>query len=133
MPKVVHFEINAKKPELLAEFYQKVFGWKIGKWEGPVDYWLITTGRNDEPRMDGGLPERTNAEPSTVNTIDILSVDEFTKKAEMNGGTVVSPKPAVSGGGYMVYFKDPEGNVFGMMEEDPSAQQCEIKECLLED
>lgn len=29
---------------------------------------------------------------------------------------------ALPGIGYMVYFKDPEGNVFGMMEEDSSAQ-----------
>ena len=53
MPRVVHFEINAKKPELLAEFYEKVFGWEIEKWEGPVDYWLITTGKEDESGING--------------------------------------------------------------------------------
>ena len=51
----------------------------------------------------------------------------------MSGGIVITPKHAVPGVGYMVYFKDPEGNVFGLMEEDPSAQYYEIKECLLEE
>jgi hypothetical protein len=122
MTRVVHFEISAEKPELLAKFYEKVFRWKIEKWEGPIEYWLITTGKEDEPGINGGLSRRTDTETSTVNTIDIPSVDEFTKKVEMNGGAVITPKHAVPGVGYMVYFKDPEGNVFGMMEEDPSAQ-----------
>ncbi len=124
MPRVVHFEINAEKPERAVKFYKKVFGWKIMKWEGPVDYWLIETGEKDEPGIDGGLSKRTEAEsePSTVNTIDVSSVDEFAKKVEKNGGTIVVPKHAVPGVGWIVYFKDTEGNMFSMMEEDESAK-----------
>lgn len=33
MPRVQHFEISANDPEKLAAFYEKVFGWKITKWE----------------------------------------------------------------------------------------------------
>jgi|GEM_PF-6830126 len=33
LPKVVHFEIPAENPER-ADFYKKVFGWKIEKWMG---------------------------------------------------------------------------------------------------
>lgn len=54
MPRVVHFEIDAKKPERAIEFYEKVFGWKIEKWKGPVDYWLIMTGKESESGIDGG-------------------------------------------------------------------------------
>ncbi len=44
MPRVVHFEINSDHPQKAAEFYQEVFGWTVVKWDGPVDYWLVTTG-----------------------------------------------------------------------------------------
>ena len=122
MPRVVHFEIDAKKPERAVKFYEKVFGWKIKKWEGQVEYYLISTGKETEPGIDGGLSRRTESEPSTVNTIDVPSVDEFTKKVEANGGKITRPKRAVMGVGYMAYFQDPEGNVFGMMESDESAK-----------
>jgi len=122
MPRVVHFEIDAKKPDRAIKFYEKVFSWKIKKWEGPVEYYLITTGKESEPGIDGGLSRRTEPEPSTVNTIDVPSVDEFIKKVEASGGTIIRPKMAVPGVGYMAYFKDPEGNIFGMMENDASAK-----------
>jgi predicted enzyme related to lactoylglutathione lyase len=122
MPRVVHFEIDAKKPERAVKFYEKVFSWKIKKWEGPVEYYLISTGKETEPGIDGGLSRRTGSEPSTVNTIDVSSVDEFTKRVEANGGKIIRPKRAVMGVGYMAYFEDPEGNVFGIMENDESAK-----------
>jgi predicted enzyme related to lactoylglutathione lyase len=121
MPRVVHFEIDAAKPERAVNFYEKVFGWKLTKWEGPIEYWLISTGKENEAGIDGGLARRTESEPSTVNTIDVPSVDEFVKKVERNGGSIIRPKMAVPGVGYMAYFRDPEGNIFGMMERDESA------------
>lgn len=122
MPRVTHFEIEAEKPERAIKFYEKVFGWKIEKWKGPIEYWLITTGKEDEPGIDGGLSKRTEGEPPTVNTIDVPSVDEYVKKVEGNGGSIVRPKIAIPGVGWMAYFKDTEGNLFGMMERDDSAQ-----------
>ncbi len=122
MPRVVHFEIDAKKPDRAVSFYQKVFDWKIEKWKGPVDYWLITTGNAKEPGIDGGLSKRTEDKPSAVNTIDVPSVDKFAKKILENGGKIVRPKMAVPGVGWMVYFEDPEGNVWGLMESDESAR-----------
>jgi len=122
MPRVIHFEIDATKPERLVAFYEKIFGWKMEKWEGPVEYWLITTGKDDQPGINGGLSKRTESQPTMVNTIDVPSVDEFVKKVEKNGGKIVVPKHAIPGVGYIAYFKDPEGNMFGMMQDDPSAK-----------
>jgi predicted enzyme related to lactoylglutathione lyase len=122
MPRVVHFEIDASRPEHAVRFYEKVFGWKIEKWEGPVEYWLITTGKEKEPGIDGGLSRRTDAEPSTVNTIDVPSLDEFIRKVESNGGRIIRPKRAIPGVGWIAYFEDPEGNIWGMMESDKSAK-----------
>jgi predicted enzyme related to lactoylglutathione lyase len=57
-----------------------------------------------------------------VNTIDVPSVDEFAKKVEQNGGKIVVPKHTIPGVGWIAYFKDPESNMFGMMQDDPSAK-----------
>jgi len=122
LPRVVHFEIDAERPERAIRFYEKVFGWKIEKWKGPMEYWLIMTGNEKEPGIDGGLGKRTEAEPSTVNTIDVPSVDEYVKKIEKNGGSIFRPKMAVPGVGWMAYFKDPEGNFWGIMQTDKSAE-----------
>jgi hypothetical protein len=122
MPRVVHFEINSDDPEWAVKFYQKVFGWKIEKWNGPVDYWLVTTGPKDQPGINGGIMKRMNPQASTYNTVDVPSVDEFTKRIVESGGKVVVPKMAVPGVGYMAYCADTEGNVFGIMQEDPAAK-----------
>jgi predicted enzyme related to lactoylglutathione lyase len=38
MPRVVHFEIHAGDPSRAISFYEKLFGWKFQKWDGPVEY-----------------------------------------------------------------------------------------------
>ena len=121
MPRVVHFEINAEKPEQLAKFYEEVFNWKFEKWKGPMDYWLIMTGE-DETGIDGGLARRTEAGAATVNTIGVPSIDEYIEKIKENNGTIIMPKQAIPGVGWTAYFKDPEGNFFGLMEDDPTAK-----------
>jgi len=121
MLRVIHFEIPVDDPERAVNFYKKVFEWKIDKWEGPEDYWLVTTGADDQPGINGGIMRRM--EQSTIcNTVDVPSVDAFTQKIVAAGGRVVAPKMAVPGVGYLAYCADTEGNVFGIMQNDPSAQ-----------
>lgn len=92
MLRVVHFEINADDPERVVKFYQKVFGWKIEKWNGPVAYWLVTTGPNDQPGINGGIMKRMNPQASTYNTVDVPSVDEFTKRIVEAGERSLLPR-----------------------------------------
>lgn len=121
MSRVTHFEIPADNPERAIKFYKKVFGWKIEKWDGPIEYWLIMTGPEDEPGIDGGLARREDPDTVVENTIDVKDLDQSIKEVEANGGTIVRPKMAVPGVGWMAYFIDTEGNIFGMMETDPQA------------
>lgn len=117
MPRVVHFEIAADDPERAAAFYSKVFGWKITKWDGPQDYWLITTGQDGEPGINGGLM-RPMGPARCVNTVDVPSVDEVVARITGSGGKVVAPKMAVPGVGYLAYCQDPEGTTFGIVQFD---------------
>jgi predicted enzyme related to lactoylglutathione lyase len=121
MPKIIHFEISADDPERAATFYKSVFDWHVDKWEGPVDYWLISADDRDESSINGAIRQRMSDE-TTVNTIDVPSVDEFTQKVVGVGGRVVVPKSVIPGVGYHAYCTDTEGNIFGILQQDPSAR-----------
>jgi predicted enzyme related to lactoylglutathione lyase len=122
MPRVVHFEIAVDNPRRAIDFYTKVFGWKIDKWGGPMDYWLVTTGQAPEPGIDGALLPRGEYPDPTVNTISVPSVDEYAAKIQAAGGQIVRPKTAIPGIGYYAVCRDSEGNTFGIMESDPKAK-----------
>ena len=128
MPRVIHFEIVADKPERAMKFYKEVFGWEFNKWNGPQDYWLVKTGEDNQPGINGGLTPKMNQQSSdtgggrVTNTIDVPSVDEFSKKISMGGGKVVQPKMAIPGIGYLAICQDTEGILFGIIENDRNAK-----------
>ncbi|MDW5563671.1 MAG: VOC family protein [Methanomassiliicoccus sp.] len=121
MPRVIHFEIPAERPERAVEFYKRVFDWKIEKWAGPIDYWLVTTGESGEPGIDGAIHENTHFK-TVVNTVAVDSIDECLQKVQQAGGKVLIPKGAVPGLGYVAFAEDTEGNAFGMLQSDPSVR-----------
>ena len=126
MPRVVHFEIHAADPDRAVNFYTTLFGWSFQKWEGPMDYWLVTTGPNDQPGINGGLVRRQGeidgqAVIAYVCTVDVEDLDASVQTALDNGGQIALPKMPIPGMGWLAYCKDTEGNIFGMMQGDPNA------------
>jgi predicted enzyme related to lactoylglutathione lyase len=121
MPRVVHFEIPADDFGRAVKFYEAVFGWEISKWDAPVDYWLITTGEEGEPGIDGAIAPREQVQ-NTTNTVSVPDVDEFAQKVVDAGGKIVTEKMTVAGIGYFHYCLDTEGNLFGIMQSDPNAK-----------
>jgi predicted enzyme related to lactoylglutathione lyase len=122
MARIVHFELNVKDIEKAIKFYENVFDWKFEKWKGPMDYWLIMTGDDNEQGIDGGLGLEEENFPSVVNTVDVDNLDEVIKKVEANGGIILRPKHAVPGVGWLAYIQDSEGIVTGVMQEDINAK-----------
>jgi len=57
-----------------------------------------------------------------VNTIDTADIDESIEKVTKDGGKMMVPKMAVPGVGWLAYFADPQGNVFGIMQSDETAK-----------
>lgn len=123
MPRVIHFELATDDPEQTVEFYRNVFGWQIEKWDGPRDYWLLTTGPDSEPGINGAIlrKEDTVSNAGVCPIINVASVDEFIEAVAAHGGKVVMPRTTVPGIGYLAYCADPGGIVFGIMEQDESA------------
>jgi uncharacterized protein len=122
MPRVIHFEIVADNPERAMKFY-KVFGWEFNKWDGHQDYWLVKTGEDGQPGINGGLTPKMNQQSSRVtNTIDVPSIDDFSKKISTQGGKIIQPKMAIPGVGYFAICQDTEGIPFGILQNDPNAK-----------
>ena len=135
MNRVVHFEIHAADPERAAEFYRRVFGWTIREWTVPGvalpqenRYWLVGTGSAPDPGIDGGILVRRGAPPADgqavnafVCTVGVASVDDSVAQALAAGGTLAVPRMPITGVGWLAYCKDTEGNIFGVMQDDPRA------------
>ena len=121
MNRIIHFNIHADDPGRAVKFYGTVFGWKAEKWNG-VEYWLVTTGPDDKPGINGGIGQRDDPADHTINFIGMPSVDESVAKVEDTGGKMVAPKMAIPGVGWFAVCLDTEGNKFGVMEDDSSAK-----------
>jgi uncharacterized protein len=121
MSRIVHFEIPADDPNRAAAFYKKAFGWKIEKWPGPMEYWLVTTGAEGTPGINGGLMKRGPV-TATTNTIDVETVEGALAAVTGAGGKEILPKTPIPGVGYFAYCQDTEGNLFGVMQRDTSAK-----------
>ncbi len=128
MSRVVHFEIHASDPELLVSFYSSLFNWTFEKWDGPMEYWVIRTGPAEERGIDGGLVRRRGDAPAPMQavgayvcTVGVASAESAIARAVELGGEVALPVMAVPGIGWLCYAKDPDGNIFGMMQPDAAA------------
>ena len=128
MPRVAHFEIHSENPGKTAEYYGNLFGWKM-QHLAHIDYWLIDTTDGNEPGINGGIVKRVGPKPADgqavnafVCTATVPSIDSYFAKAQQLGGTVALPKQAINGVGWVAYIKDPDGNIFGIHQPDPSAR-----------
>ena len=121
MPRVSWFDIPADDPERAQKFYKDVFSWDFSKWDGPMDYWMAKTG-DEQPGIDGGLSKRMPGQIGMTNTINVPSVDEYSKKIIEKGGQLIIPKMAIQKIGWFAQCTDTEGNFFGIIELDEKAQ-----------
>lgn len=128
MSRPIHFEIHAGDPARVQAFYEALFGWSFQRW-GEQDYWIIKTGEG-QPGIDGGMVRRMGDTPAIdaptpviayVCTVGVESLDASLEKAVALGGTLALAKMPIPGVGWLAYVKDPDGNIFGMMQADPSA------------
>lgn len=86
---VTHFEIFPEDLASLAEFYRRLFGWRIEQAPG-IDYYVIDTGSDGTSGLRGGLTVRAIPEPrSLVHYVSVDSVDDALAQVVALGGSVV--------------------------------------------
>jgi predicted enzyme related to lactoylglutathione lyase len=132
MNRVVHFEIHGSNLDATQKFYQSVFGWEITDL-GPQmgNYRMVNTGKDAAgatwPGINGGLVTRMGPAPQSdqpvnafVCTIDVDNLDAYLEKVKNAAGSIALDKMQVPGVGWLAYVKDPEGNIFGMLQPEAS-------------
>jgi len=118
---LVWFEIPADNVERARKFYGALFGWKIEKFPGMVDYWHIDTGGGDDT-PDGGLMSRKHPEQTITNYVNVASVSKAAAKVEKLGGKICMPKTAIPQMGYFAVCQDTENNTFALWERKEGAK-----------
>ena len=57
-----------------------------------------------------------------TNTINVPSIEKFSKKIMESGGQLIIPKMAIPKVGWFAQCMDTEGNMFGIIEMDKKAE-----------
>ena len=123
MPRPVHFQFSVSDPERAQTFYSSVFGWTFEQVNVGMPWWIVTTGPDSQPGINGGFMLRPPGMPAgTTNSMGVPSVDEAVEAIKAAGGTIVMEKMAVPNTGWLAFATDFDGNIFGVYEEDPTAQ-----------
>ncbi len=135
MNRVVHFEIMADDPDRAQKFYEAVFGWKF-QVTGPEfgNYRIVVTGPGPDEiaggkvtmenvGINGGLMKRNAPLPEDGKSpnaytciVGVDDIDAYIAKADAAGGKPQTDKMDVPGVGKLRYYKDTEGNIFGMIQ-----------------
>jgi len=107
-----HVEISATDPNAAAEFYSKVFGWKI-EVEETMNYVQFLA---EEGGIGGAFTEVSDTNPAgtIIPYVTTDDVDASLEKVAAHGGSTVMPKTEIPGFGHFGVFKDPTGNTIGL-------------------
>jgi uncharacterized protein len=123
MATLAHFAINADDIDRARSFYGAVFGWEFSAW-GPPGFYQIDMGQGASIR--GALQQRRFFTPGErigfEPTFGVESLDAVEKAVLTHGGEIVLARSIIGGVGSLMFFRDPEGNVFGAMQYDQRAQ-----------
>ena len=130
MARVVHFEIHADDLERAKTFYSAVFDWPFEDYSTMTGspYLGITTGAEGDPGINGGLMPRPDGDTAPrsgagafVCTIQVDDYDATEQRILAAGGEVAQAKASLGGMAWQGYYRDTEGNVFGIHQTDPDA------------
>jgi uncharacterized protein len=117
---VVHWELMSKEPEKVADFYAKIFGWKV-QHRPELNYRIVETG--SKMGINGGIVKPDREGPWPGNQIFYVGVDDlaaYRKKIVDAGGDIHVQEQEVPGIGWLCLFTDPEGRMNGLFK--PSMQ-----------
>ena len=111
---VMQWQILAKEPTRLAEFYSKLFAWDIIT-NNALDYRMIDTC--SERGINGGIwPAPPDGHSMVSLYVEVADVGAFVAKATELGGKVVIPPQKLPDGDEMAVILDVEGIPVGLFK-----------------
>ena len=109
---IVHWEIQARDPEVQCTFYGELFNWPIG--DGPI--MSIPSGLGGpEPGPAGHM--RQSDRSGFALYIQVRNLTDSLGRVPELGGTVVSQPFDVPGGPTIAAIEDPEGNALVLVQQ----------------
>lgn len=111
---VVHWELMSKDPARVADFYEKVFDWKI-QHISEINYRFVETG--GQAGINGGIIHPPRPEPWPGNMtlyIDVEDLADYRQRIVAAGGRILIEEQDVTGMGAFSLFTDPEGRMMGL-------------------
>ena len=110
-PGVVHWEIQARDAAAQQRFYGELFGWNVDA-NNPMGYGMVKGAGGAS--IGGGIGSAMET-PRATFYVWVPSINAALEKAAALGGHVVMPRTEL-GMVVMAQFRDPEGNVIGLVE-----------------
>ncbi|MBP1648623.1 MAG: Glyoxalase/bleomycin resistance protein/dioxygenase [Bacteroidetes bacterium] len=111
---VTHFEIMARDAQRAKEFYAKLFGWSYNDMP-EMAYGMVDTGV--KMGINGGVGQvQENQAPCVTFYVQVEDLQAHLDKAVNLGGTVIVPVTDVAGVVTFAQFKDPDGNMVGLVK-----------------
>ncbi|MEA2127228.1 MAG: uncharacterized protein QOJ85_119 [Solirubrobacteraceae bacterium] len=116
---VVHFEIIGKDGPKLQSYYSELFGWEIDA-NNPMNYGIVQREGNVSENgvgIGGGIAGGPEGHDGHVTVyVGVPDVEAGLAKAEELGGARLFGPDEVMPGLIIGQFKDPEGNVIGLID-----------------
>ena len=83
-----------------------------------MDYWMIVTGPDSTPGINGGMYERSkdNKLYTYDCTISVPDIDKAVEAIKSSGGIIRKEKTKIPEVGWFVGAIDTEGNMFGLLQ-----------------
>ena len=115
---VVHWELWSKDPQRIADFYARVFDWKVQEMP-QMSYHMVDTG--GEGGINGGImkPQEGPWPGNMAFYVDVESIEDAMRRIVEAGGKVMVPRQEVPGMGAFGLFEDPDGRVLGVWQTKP--------------
>lgn len=112
---VLHFEIMGKDAAATRRFYADVFDWEIDA-GNPMNYGVVTA--QDGRGIGGGVAANPPGAIYVTVYVAVGDLQATLDKAEAAGGTTLMWPTEIPGVVTMAMFKDPDGNVIGLMKDE---------------
>jgi uncharacterized protein len=116
---VVHFEVVGKDGTKLQNYYGELFGWEMDA-DNPMNYGMVAREGNlgrDGVGIGGGVGQGPEGYRGHVTFyVAVPDVEEALQKAESLGGERVMGPEDIMGQVVLGQFKDPEGNMVGVVQ-----------------
>jgi uncharacterized protein len=128
MSQLTHFAIHAENVKRAAKFYETVFDWTCSGYEkgGVSNEEFVQIFSKDRKVLGAIQARKFNPLPADLLgfecSFDVIDIDATARAVESAGGKIVMKKSAIPGVGWVVKFRDPEGNLCCAVTYDRTAR-----------